>query len=141
MAKSFHFKLVTPERVAFEADLASLTVPTTSGEITILPGHIPLVSQLGHGEMILRDHQEHLFAVSGGFLSVLGDTVQVLAESATHADEIDLQKAEEARQRAEKLREAAEGELEIAEAAAALERALAQIKVGQRKHRHHSKTI
>lgn len=141
MPSSFHFKLVTPERVAFEAELRSLTVPTTSGEITILPGHIPLVSQLGHGEMILRDKTDHVFAVSGGFISVAGDTVQILAESATHADEIDLEKAEEARQRAEKLRESAQGEMEIAEASAALERALAQIKVGQRKRSHHSRPM
>ncbi len=133
------FRLITPEKITYEAEISSVTLPTVAGEITVLPGHIPLVSQLGHGELIVRDKQEHAFAVSGGFVTVKTDEVEVLAESADHADEIDLQKAEEARARAEKLREAAEGEMELAEAAAALGRALAQIKVAQRKHKHHSR--
>ncbi|MEK7461171.1 MAG: ATP synthase F1 subunit epsilon [Patescibacteria group bacterium] len=131
------FRLITPERIAFEADIQSITLPTMTGEITVLPGHIPLVSQLGHGELIIRDKQEHAFAVAGGFVSVMGETVDVLAESADHADEIDLQKAEEAKARSEKLREAAQGEEELATASAALERALAQIKVAGRKRKHH----
>jgi len=100
-----------------------------------------MVSQLGYGELTLRQSGgEHLFAVSGGFVSVAGDEIEILAESADQADVIDIQKAEEAKARAEKLREAANTELEIAEATVALERALAQIKVAQRKHRHHVRT-
>lgn len=133
------FRLITPEKIAFEAETASVTLPTTTGEITVLPGHIPLVSQLGNGELIVRDTTDHIFAVSGGFVTIGSDIIEVLAEAADHADEIDLQKAEEARARAEKLREAAQGEMELAEAAAALGRALAQIKVAQRKHKHHNR--
>lgn len=131
------FRLITPEKVAFESNARGVTLPTTTGEITILPGHIPLVSQLGHGELIVGDDREHTFAVSGGFASVTGESVDVLAEAADHADEIDLQKAEEAKARAEKLRETAQGEEAIATATAALERALAQIKVAHRKRKHH----
>lgn len=131
------FRLITPEKVAFEAEAQSITLPTVSGEITLLPGHAPLVSQLDHGELVVRGAGEHVFAVSGGFVSVTGDRVEVLAESADHADEIDAQQAEEAKARAEQLREAARGEMEIADAAAALARALAQLKVVHRKRRHH----
>ena len=136
-----HFRLITPERIAFEADAQSVTIPTTTGEITVLPGHVPVVSQLGSGELVVRagSAPEHNFAVAGGFVSIRGDQIDVLAETADHADELDLQKAEEARARAEKLRESAQGQEELAIASAALERALAQIKVVGRKHKHHSR--
>lgn len=134
------FRLITPEKIAFEAEVESVSLPTTTGEITVLPEHLPLMSQVGHGEIVARvQGEEHTFAVSGGFVSITGRAVDVLAEAADHADEIDLQKAEEAKARAEKLREAAQGEEEIATATAALERALAQIKVAGRKRKHHSK--
>lgn len=135
------FRLVTPEKIALETEIDSVTLPTVTGEVTILPHHAALVSQLGYGELTLRQASgEHLFAVSGGFVSVTNDEVEVLAESADHADEIDTEQAEAAKMRAEKLREAANTELEIAEATVALERALAQIKVAQRKRRHHVRT-
>ena len=137
---TLHFRLITPEKIAFEAAISSVTLPTSTGEITVLPDHLPLMSQLGHGELVVRAKgEEHLFAVSGGFVSITGGSVDVLAEAADHADEVDIQKAEEAKARAEKLREAAQGEEEIATATAALERALAQIKVANRKHKHHSR--
>jgi F-type H+-transporting ATPase subunit epsilon len=135
---TLRFRLITPERIAFEADISSVTMTTTTGEITVLPEHVPVMSQLGHGEMVVRSQDaEHVFAVSGGFVSITGTAVDVLAEAADHADELDIQKAEEAKARAEKLREAAQGEEEIATATAALERALAQIKVAGRKRKHH----
>lgn len=135
-------QLVTPEKITFTADITQLTLPTSTGEITILPGHIPLVSQLAHGELVVRDTTGslHHFAVAGGFLSIMGNNVRVLAESAEHEDEIDLEKAEEAKQRAEKLREEAQSHEEISTALAALERSLAAIKVAQRKHRHRTRT-
>ncbi len=132
-----NFKLITPEKVAFRSEsVTSITIPTVTGEITVLPGHIPLVSQIGHGELVIRDGQEHVFALSGGFVSIADNAVEVLAESALHADEIDLERAEEARVRAAKLREEAVGEMEIAEASATLERALTQLRVANRKRRH-----
>lgn len=131
------FSLITPEKITFQrTGINSVTIPTTTGEITILPGHIPLVSQIGHGELIIRDDSEHFFALSGGFVSVANDAVDILAESAIHADEIDLEQAEAARARATKLREEAVGEQAIAEASAALERALTQLRVANRKRRH-----
>lgn len=135
------FRLITPEKIALEAEVDSITVPTVTGEITILPQHVALVSQLGSGELTLRQKdREHHYAVSGGFLSVAQDEVEILAESADSADDIDAQQAEAAKERAEKLREEANTEHEIAEATGALEHALAQIKVAQRKRRHHTLT-
>ena len=133
------FRLITPEKVIVEAEMSSVTLPAATGEITILPGHVPLVAQLGHGEMVIRDDKEHTYAVAGGFVTVNPEGVQVLAESADHTDEIDSEKAEAARAQAEKLREAAQSEEEIAVATGALERALAQLKVAGRKRKHHTR--
>lgn len=97
------FKIVTPEKVIYENEVLQVTIPTMSGEITILPNHIPLVSVLKAGELKIKDKDgEHDMAVSGGFLEVRGNNeIVILADHAERAADIDLQKAEEARQRAE----------------------------------------
>lgn len=97
------FKIVTPEKVVYENEILQVSIPTTSGEITVLPHHIPLVSVLAAGELKIKDKNgEHHIAVSGGFLEVRGNNeIIILADHAERAEEIDLQKAEEARVRAE----------------------------------------
>ena len=97
------FKIVTPEKVIYENEISQITIPTMSGEITILPNHIPLVSVLKAGELKFKDKDgEHNLAVSGGFLEVRGNNeIVILADHAERVEEIDLQKAEEAKQRAE----------------------------------------
>lgn len=97
------FKIVTPEKVIYENEIFQVTIPTMSGEITILPNHIPLVSVLKGGELKIKDKDgEHNLAVSGGFLEVRGNNeIVILADHAERVADIDIQKAEEARQRAE----------------------------------------
>ena len=97
------FKIVTPEKVIYENEIIQVSIPTTSGEITVLPHHIPLVSVLAAGELKIKDKDgEHHIAVSGGFLEVKGNNeIIILADHAERAEEVDLQKAEEARARAE----------------------------------------
>lgn len=97
------FKIVTPEKVVYENEINQVSIPTTSGEITVLQNHIPLVSVLASGELKIKDKDgEQHIAVSGGFIEVRGNNeVIILADSAERAEEIDLEKAEEARKRAE----------------------------------------
>ncbi|HSR88979.1 MAG TPA: F0F1 ATP synthase subunit epsilon [Candidatus Udaeobacter sp.] len=97
------FKIVTPEKVIYENEISQVSVPTMSGEITILPNHIPLISVLKAGELKIKDKTgEHNLAVSGGFLEVRGQNeVVILADHAERVADIDITKAEEARQRAE----------------------------------------
>jgi len=97
------FKIVTPEKVIYENEIFQVTVPTMSGEITILSNHIPLVSVLKAGELKIKDKNgEHHIAISGGFLEVKANSeIIILADHAERAEEIDVHKAEEARQRAE----------------------------------------
>lgn len=137
MSKKLHFELITPERAVLKDDIDSISLPTQMGEITILPGHIPLVANIASGMMTLRrGATEEYIAVTGGFLEIkLGDAIIVLADSADRAEEIDLEKVEEARERARKALEEKRfaDDVSSVSAVAALERELARIKVA----RHH----
>lgn len=97
------FKIVTPEKVIYENEIFQVTIPTMSGEITILPNHIPLVSVLSGGELKIKDKDgEHNMAISGGFLEVRGNNeIVILADHAERVADIDTVKAEEAKKRAE----------------------------------------
>ena len=84
-------------------------IPTTEGEVGILPGHIPLLTQIENGELrVTKGNQVHTLAVSGGFVEVEGDRVHVLAEHAITEEKIDEKAVEEALKRAEKELQAAE---------------------------------
>lgn len=133
------FKIVTPERTVYEAEIDQITLPTVDGEITILPHHIPLIAALKSGEMILKQKNElHPLAVSGGLVEVReGSEVVVLADTAERVAEIDIKRAEEAKERAKKLM--TEKQLDAEQytyLAAKMEKELARLKV-VRKHRSH----
>src|SRR3989344_2182574 len=98
--KKISFKIATPEKIVYQAEVDSVSAPTEMGEVTILPGHIPLVANLTAGE--LRVDGKNIF-VAGGFLEVRpGNEVVILADAAEHEEEVDLARAEEARERARK---------------------------------------
>ena len=135
MAGKIKFKIVTPERIAFEEEVDQVTLPTQEGEITVLPNHIPLISVLQAGELVAKkDGEEIAMAVSGGMVEVQKNELTVLADTAERAEEIDLARAEEARRRAEKLKEekVRADETEYAAVAATLEKNLARIKVAKK---------
>ncbi len=137
-SKSLKFSIVTPERMVFEAPhVESITLPTKMGEITILSNHLPLVSALVAGEVRVKvGGEDILMAVSGGFIEVRPGQVIVLADTAERAEEINEQRAEEARQRAVELMKqerVAESD-EYAGLAAKLERELARLKVVRKHH-------
>lgn len=129
------FRIATPERVVYESEVDSVTCPTEMGEITILPNHIPLVSNLKPGELkVIENGQDKYIAVAGGFVEVRpNNEVIILADAAEHAEEIDIAKAEQARERAQKAmaEQTLSGE-EYAATAAALERSLARLRVARR---------
>ena len=136
MADKIHLKITTPERVVLADDVNEVILPTTMGEIGILPHHIPLVAVLAPGEIrVKKDKEELLLAVSGGFIEVQPTRVIVLADTAEHAEEIDEQRAEEAKKRAEELRTTKRADAtDFALVASKLEKELARLKVA-RKHR------
>jgi F-type H+-transporting ATPase subunit epsilon len=130
------FQLITPERTVLKQELDSLSCPTTLGQITILPGHIPLVATLIPGELIARSgNTETPLHVDGGFIEVRpGNQVIALADAAEHATDIDAAGAEQAKRRAEELLAQANiSDQEYAQAAAALEKSLTRLRIA-RKH-------
>lgn len=138
MAK-IKFEIITPEKVVFQDEVDSVTLPTTDGEITILPNHIPLISITKPGEIMMRkDGKPHHLAVMRGFVETSENRVRLLTDAAELAEEIDERRAEEARTRAQKLLTESKDKVQYVEASAALERALARLKVIRRRH---SKTL
>jgi F-type H+-transporting ATPase subunit epsilon len=98
-----NLEIVTPEARVYEDTVDSVVLPTTSGEINILPGHIPLVTEIQGGEIIVSKSGEggQSLAISKGFAQCVGDKISVLAENAIHIDEINESAVEEAQKRAE----------------------------------------
>lgn len=134
---TLNVELITPERVVLSQEADSVTLPTQTGEITVLPGHMPLIAGLASGMMTIRKGGvESLIAITGGFLEILaGGKVRLLADSADRAEELDLEAVEAAREKAQlALTEKRHvDDVSSAAAVAALERELARVKVA----RHH----
>ncbi len=132
-------EIVTPEKTVFSDEIDQVSLPTPDGEITILPQHIPLVTQVKPGELTIKRNENFSHFVTGsGFVEITGQTVSILTDLAETSDNIDEKKIEEARNRAEeamKQKQAMSGE-EFARTAAELEKSLAQLKF---KRKHHPK--
>ncbi len=138
--KLLDFELTTPERVVVREKIRQVSVPTTEGEITVLPDHVPLVAPIRAGELrvVHEDGMHTSLAVSGGFVTIHpGNHLAILADSAERAEELDLKAIEEAKHRAEELlKEKFDDEERQAEAETGLARELARLHVARK---HHSK--
>jgi len=127
---------VTPEAKTYSEDVDMVTLPGVEGEMGIFPMHVPLMTQIVPGEIIVRKGgQDFFLAVGEGFVEITGDAVSILTDMAIKAQDIDETKADEARKRAEeRLRgEKLSGE-EVAAVTASLAHSLAQLKVKRRQH-------
>ena len=107
MANTLKLEIVTPEGTVYSEDVEMVTLPGVAGQMGIYPQHVPLISQMVPGEMIVRKDGRDLFVATGeGLIEVTANRVAILTDLAVPADRIDEAKAEEARQRAEaRLRE------------------------------------
>ena len=95
-------EIVTPEARVYSDTIDTVVIPTTEGEIGILPGHLPLVTRVEDGELrVTKGGVVSFLAVGGGFAQIEGDTVSVLAEQAINAEKIDENAVEAALKRAE----------------------------------------
>lgn len=128
--------ITTPDRSMFSGDVDSVSLPTPDGEITVLPHHIPLISIISPGTVVLRTKEgEQMLAVSRGVVEIDGQTLSVLVDTADRADELEEVAILKAKEDAEKLRNARQGDREgLAEATAILERELARLQVVRRRH-------
>ncbi len=102
--KQLKLKIITPERTVFEEMVDQVSLPTTEGEITILPGHVAIVSTLKSGDIVAKKGDEVIpMAVVGGFIELHDDVVAVLADFAEHVSELSDDAITKAKARAEEL--------------------------------------
>jgi F-type H+-transporting ATPase subunit epsilon len=130
--------IVTQERTVFSEQVDYVSLPGSEGVMGILPNHAPMLTALTFGEvMVRRSGDEEFFAIGGGFAEVQPDHVIILADSAEQADEIDLDRAQEARDKAEEAMKTgvSEDATRYAQIDAALRRAQIRIDVGKRRSR------
>jgi F-type H+-transporting ATPase subunit epsilon len=135
LPEAIELVVVTPERQLLRESVVEVTIPGLEGELGVLPGHAPLMTELGIGELRYRvatsSHPTSL-AVIRGFAEVLPDRVTVLAETAERAEEIDVNRAEAALARAEKRLASNDTNMDWDRASAALQRSLIRIQIARK---------
>jgi F-type H+-transporting ATPase subunit epsilon len=136
MANTLKLEIVTPDATVFSDDVDQVTLQGFEGQLTILPQHVRLMTQLAPGEMIVRKGGDAKFlAVGEGLLAITGEHVSIVTDMAVAAESIDEARVEEARQRAAaRLREKISSE-EVASVNASLARSLAQLNVKRRQQK------
>jgi len=136
LPESLQLVIVTPEKQLLRGRAVEVQMPGEGGALGILPGHAPLMTELGIGELNYREEggkeSSHLSIVRG-FAEVLPDRVTVLAETAERAEEIDVQRAKEALARAEKRLASNDPDIDWDRANVALQRALIRIQVARKR--------
>ena len=132
MSDTFQLEVVTPERVLVKDSAEEMQLPGKDGYLGILPGHAPLITELAIGQMTYRSGSTtHCLAVAWGFAEVLPDKVTVLAELAELREDIDVQRAREAKERAEKRLASSDADVDVKRAQAALARANCRLQVAE----------
>lgn len=134
-----HLEVVSPERVAYSEEVKQLTVPSATGQLTILPNHTSLFAQLVEGELkvIPRERNEPIYmAIGGGFLEVYQNRVTILVTRAVHQDELDEKEILEAKARAEQVLKEKPSPEEYQAARALLRSHLVNLKILHRRRLH-----
>lgn len=130
-----NFQLVSLDGIKFSEDVYEVLLPTTSGQIGVLPKHMPLISVASTGVISVRknsgdrdDSMEH-FAISGGAIEVSGDTLKVLVDEADHSGDISEEEAQEAYERAKKLKAEAKDQVSLEKAQSLIDRSAVRLHV------------
>lgn len=132
--KTVNVNIVTPDGPVYESAVEMVSTKAQSGELGILPGHIPMVAPLEIGAVRLKkEGRTEFVAVTGGFLEVRPEQVTILAQAAEPAPNIDIDRAKEAKQRAESLLQAKQDNVDFKRAELALRRAMNRIDVYENK--------
>jgi F-type H+-transporting ATPase subunit epsilon len=133
MSDTLKLQIVTPGGEAYSEDVNMVTLPGVEGQLGVYPQHVPLMTQMTPGEIVVRkDGHDYYLAVGEGLIEVMGDHVAVLTDLAISSEKIDEAKVEEARQRAEaRLKEKLSDE-EVASVNASLVRSAVQLRVKRR---------
>lgn len=135
MSKTLKLSLITPQKQLLDGlAVESVVLPALQGEMGVLPGHIPMMVQLDFGSLRYKqDGQEKEFAVLGGFAEVLHEAVNVFAEGADLAEEIDEETEKQKIKRAKESLSSKDADIDFELAELELKQAIARMKV--KKHR------
>ena len=133
---TLRLEIVTPEAKIYSEDVEMVTLPGVEGEMGVYPMHVPLMTQVAPGEIVVRQNgMDHFLAVGEGFVEISSNRVAILTDMAIKSDDIDESKAEEARKRAEARLQEKLSEEESASVTAALAHSIAQLQVKRRNRR------
>lgn len=136
---SLNVSILTPEKVVFETKADFVVFPAATGEMGILTNHLPVLAQLGLGEVRIESQgKTDVFAVLGGFAEVRDNKVSIFAETAEMASEIDAERARQAAERARQALRVAGTTIDLAQAEAALQRAIVRLRVADMARRRRS---
>jgi F-type H+-transporting ATPase subunit epsilon len=130
MAKSFKVNIITPEKTAFESDAESVILPGSEGYLGIWANHAPLVTGILPGVVALKESgtgKTRFLSVSGGFVEVSGNVVNIMCDSCERAGEIDRDRAKAALERAKQKLRSSDANVDKERARLAVERAQARI--------------
>jgi F-type H+-transporting ATPase subunit epsilon len=134
-------ELITLTGIKFREDVYEVTMPTRDGEISVFPGHEPLVTLADDGVLYVRrkktdaDDVRDVFAINGGVVQIETHQVRILVDEADAADELVAKEIEQALERAKNLRETAKDAVSISEAEALMNRASVRLKVANLRRR------
>jgi len=129
--KKFNLKIISPKKIAYENEVICVTVPSKTGEISILKNHIPLFSLLKEGILKIKDdlNKEFYFAIGGGYLETDGKEVTILVSRAFGQDEIDEKAILDAQKRAKETLAKTTSTIEREEALSDLRRSIVDLKL------------
>ena len=134
MANTFQLEIVTPVKLMVKDAAEEAQIPGVSGYLGILPGHAPLITELGVGEITYKaSGATHTLSVAWGFMEVLPDKVTILAEAAERPQEIDVERAQKAKDRAEQRLKSNDPQVDYTRAEDALQRAETRLNVAKEK--------
>ena len=134
MSDTFQLEIVTPIRLLVKDAAEEAQIPGASGYLGILPGHAPLLSELGVGAITYKvSGATHILSVCWGFAEVLPDKVTILAEAAERPQEIDVERAQKAKDRAEQRLKSNDPQVDYTRAEDALQRAETRLNVAKEK--------
>ena len=133
MAEALKLEIVTPDGTVYSEEVEMVTLPGVEGQMGVYPRHVPLMTQMVPGEIIVRkDGREYFLAVGEGLIEITADHVSLLTDMAVAAEHIDEAKVEEARRRAEARLQEKLSDEEVASTNASMARSLAQLHVKRR---------
>ena len=134
MPNTFQLEIVTPSRLLVKDAAEEAQIPGVGGYLGILPGHAPLITELGVGEITYKASGAiHTLSVAWGFMEVLPDKVTILAEAAERPQEIDVERAQKAKDRAEQRLKSNDLQVDYTRAEDALQRADTRLNVAKEK--------